>query len=304
MSSTSPPQLSFKNKVIIITGAARGLGLQYCHEFAKRGAKLVINDLDTSRNGVREAKSVPLAVKVASELSEKYGIETLADTHSVLDADKVVSAAVERFGTVHVLINNAGILRDRSFGNMSQEEWDKIYEVHVQGVFRMTRAVWPLMKQQNYGRVIFASSAAGIYGSYGQANYSACKSALIGMARTLAIEGKKSNILLNVIAPLAATRMSEGVIPGIEHFDPSRIAPLVVYLSHESLQESGSVLETAGGWVGKLRWERSPGRVCSTPEEIASRWNEITDFSSGGSSHPASGSQSFMEIAQKLRSLM
>lgn len=307
MINNSQDQLSFKNKVVIVTGAGRGLGLEYCRVFAQRGAKVVVNDLDTTRDGnqtIQNSSSYkPLAVQVAESLEKEFGIEAIGNTDSVLDADRIVDATVKRFGTVHILINNAGILRDKSFANMTQEDWDRVYQVHMLAAFRMTKAVWPHMKQQSYGRIVFASSPAGIYGSFGQANYSAMKSGLIGLTKTLAIEGRKNNIFVNAIAPLAATRMSDGVIPGIEIMDASKIAPLVVFLSHDSMQQTGQLFECAGGWIGTLRWEKSEGvRIPeNTPEAVSKEWKKILDFSKN-TSHPSNGTESIMEIVQKSHS--
>jgi multifunctional beta-oxidation protein len=176
------------------------------------------------------------------------------------------------------------ILRDKSFGNMTDADWDLVYRVHVRGAYKVTRAAWELFQQQHYGKIIMTTSAAGIYGNFGQANYSAAKAALIGLSNTLSQEGEKYHIQCNIIAPLAGSRMTETVLPKevMQALRPEYVAPLVVFLCHESVMETGSLFEVGAGYVAKVRWERSKGVLFKadatlTPGAVATRWKEISD---------------------------
>uniref|UniRef100_A0A8W4F822 17-beta-hydroxysteroid dehydrogenase 4 n=1 Tax=Sus scrofa TaxID=9823 RepID=A0A8W4F822_PIG len=207
-----------------------------------------------------------------------------------LAADKVVEEIRRKGGKAvanyDVVVNNAGILRDRSFSRISDEDWDMIQRVHLRGSFMVTRAAWDHMKKQNFGRIIMTSSAAGIYGNFGQANYSAAKLGLLGLSNSLAVEGKKNNIHCNTVAPVAGSRMTQGFLPEdlIEALKPEYVAPLVLWLCHESCEENGSVFEVGAGWIGKLRWERTLGALVRqknqpmTPEAVKANWTKICDF--------------------------
>ncbi|MGH7329455.1 MAG: SDR family NAD(P)-dependent oxidoreductase, partial [Polyangiaceae bacterium] len=204
---------------------------------------------------------------------------------------RIIDAAIAEFGRLDIVINNAGILRDVSFPKMTQEDWDLIYKVHVLGAFRVTHAAWPHLRDQGYGRVIFTASAAGIYGNFGQANYSMAKLGLHGLAQTLALEGAKKNVRVNTIAPIAGSRMTETVLPKeiLDSLKPELVSPLVAWLCHESCEENGSLFEVGGGFYSKLRWERTEGKTFRigrnvTPENVHASWNEITSFEK--STHP------------------
>src|SRR5256885_12700173 len=184
-------ELRFDGKVVVVTGAGQGLGRSHALLFARRGAKVVVNDLGGSHTG--SGKSSAAADKVVAEIKELGG-NAVANYDSVEDGDKIVKTAVDAFGRIDIVINNAGILRDTTFHKMTREDWDLIFKVHVLGAFRVTHAAWPLMREQGYGRIIFTTSAAGLYGNFGQANYSAAKLALVGLTQTLALEGDKKNI--------------------------------------------------------------------------------------------------------------
>ncbi|MCA9638129.1 MAG: SDR family NAD(P)-dependent oxidoreductase, partial [Myxococcales bacterium] len=219
------------------------------------------------------------------------GGEAVANYNSVTDGDKIVQTAIDAFGRVDIIVNNAGILRDTSFQKMSDSDWDLIYQVHVLGAYKVTHAAWPYMRDQGYGRIIMTASAAGIYGNFGQANYSMAKLGVVGFANTLAIEGKKRGVYCNTIAPIAGSRMTETVLPKelIDALRPEYVSPLVAWLTHESCEENGSLFEVGGGYFGKLRWERTEGATIRlgrdiSPEDIADRWATIVDF--GKSTHP------------------
>jgi len=279
-------EVRFDGKTVIVTGGGGSLGRAYCLLFASRGANVVVNDLGGSFSGEGASKSA--ADKVVDEIVNAGG-KAIASYESVSEmsaAEKTIQAAIDAFGRVDILINNAGILRDKSFNNMTEDDWDKIFEVHVKGAFCMTKAVWPHFREQSYGRVIMTSSAAGIYGNFGQANYSAAKLAVVGMAQTLAIEGKKYNINCNSIAPVARSRMTETVMPPalLEKLRPEAVAPLVGWLCSEECKESGSLFEVGAGRFFKLGWLRTKPykseneEGVATLEELRDNWKTVTDF--------------------------
>nr|XP_002124783.1 peroxisomal multifunctional enzyme type 2 [Ciona intestinalis] len=277
-------ELRFDGKVVLITGAGAGLGKCYALEFAKRGASVVVNDLGSTPGGV--GSSAKVADQVVDEI-RKLGGTAVANYDSVEFGEKLVNTALQNFGRIDIVINNAGILRDRSFMRMSDDEWDLVNKIHLRGSYSVTKAAWNHMKTQNYGRIIMTSSASGLYGNYGQSNYSAAKMGLIGFANTLKLEGKKYNISVNTIAPNALTRLTEGLIPPEVGKDLKieYIMPLVIYLCHESCLETGGVFEVSGGHVCKLRWERTKGAVLREegkpmlPEDIKKNWEQVVDFS-------------------------
>ena len=248
--------LRFDGKVCVITGAGGGIGKVYALFFASRGAKVVVNDLGTAHNGV--GNNANAADKVVEEIKANGGV-AVANYDSVEFGDKIIKTAIDNFGRVDIVINNAGILRDISFQKMKEIDWNLIFKVHVYGAYSVTKAAWNIMREQGYGRVINTSSAAGLFGSFGQVNYSAAKLALHGFTQALAKEGEKKNIRVNTIAPLAASRMLETVMPPdvLKTVNPSLVVPLVAYLCHDSCEETGSVFEVGGGFVAKLRWQRT-----------------------------------------------
>ncbi|XP_053405726.1 peroxisomal multifunctional enzyme type 2-like isoform X2 [Mercenaria mercenaria] len=266
-----------------IGSRVQGLGREYALLFAERGAAVVVNDLGGSFKG--EGQSTRAADKVVEEIKAKGG-KAVANYDSVEFGEKLVETAIQNFGRLDIVVNNAGILRDKSFARISDLDWDLIHKVHLRGSFSVTRAAWPHMKKNNFGRIIMISSAAGIYGNFGQGNYSAAKLGLVGLSNTLSIEGKKYNIKCNAVAPTAGSRMTETVMPPelVAALKPEYVAPLIVYLCHEDTEETGGLFEVGAGWVSKLRWERTNGAVCRTastkmtPESVRDEWQQITDF--------------------------
>uniref|UniRef100_A0AAY4DKX0 Peroxisomal multifunctional enzyme type 2 n=1 Tax=Denticeps clupeoides TaxID=299321 RepID=A0AAY4DKX0_9TELE len=249
-----------------------GLGREYALAFGERGASVVVNDLGGDIKG--GGKSSAAADKVVEEIRAKGG-KAVANYDSVEDGEKLIQTALEAFGRI-----------DRSFGRTSDQDWDLIHRVHLRGSFQVTRAAWNHMKNQKFGRIIMTASAAGIYGNFGQGNYSAAKLGLLGLSNTLAIEGRKYNIHCNTIAPTAGSRLTETVMPPdlLESLKAEYVAPLVLWLCHEQCQENGSLFEVGAGWIGKLRWERTQGAILRhkdqpmTPESVRDRWDQICDF--------------------------
>ncbi|WDY58791.1 SDR family oxidoreductase [Pseudomonas sp. PSKL.D1] len=292
-----------QDRVVIVTGAGGGLGRAHALLFAARGAKVVVNDLGGSAQG--QGANASAADRVVAEIRAAGG-EAVANHDSVTDGGRIVEQALDSFGRVDVVVNNAGILRDKSFHKMDDGDWDLVYKVHVEGAFKVTHAAWPHMREQNWGRVIFTSSTSGIYGNFGQANYGMAKLGLYGLTRTLAIEGRKHGVLVNAIAPTGGTRMTEGLIPQqvFERLKPELVSPLVVYLGSDLCQDTGELFEVGGGWVGKVRWERSLGvgfdpHAGFTPEQLADNWAQIGDF--GGAVHPLDSVQALQQMMANLQ---
>ncbi|KAH8911467.1 NAD(P)-binding protein [Coniochaeta sp. PMI_546] len=298
-------QLRFDGQVVVVTGAGGGLGKAYCVFFASRGASVVVNDLGGSFKG--EGTSTKAADVVVNEIKAAGG-KAVANYDSVENGDRIIDTAIKAFGRIDILINNAGILRDVSFKNMKDEDWDLIFKVHVKGSYKCARAAWPYFRKQKYGRVINTASAAGLFGNFGQANYSAAKLAMVGFTETLAKEGLKYNIISNVIAPIAASRMTETVMPPdlLALMKPEWVVPLVAVLTHKSnTSETGSIFEVGGGHIAKLRWERSSGQLLKcddtyTPGAVLKKWDDVSNFSNP--QHPTGVADfvSLLEESQKL----
>jgi 3-hydroxyacyl-CoA dehydrogenase/3a,7a,12a-trihydroxy-5b-cholest-24-enoyl-CoA hydratase len=276
--------LRFDGKVVVITGAGAGLGRAYALEFARRGAKVLVNDLGGQATGGGSSQSA--ADRVVDEISRLTGSphNAVADYHSVVDGDLIIEKAVTTFGRIDVLVNNAGILRDVTMAKMNEVDWSAIYDVHLKGTFKCTHAAWKHMVSQRYGRIITVTSVAGLYGNFGQVNYSAMKSAMVGFTKSLAKEGAKSNVKVNCIAPMATSRLTEKILPDdIKPFTaPEHVAPVVTMLAHESCDDSGEVLEIAAGWISKVRFQRAKGvflRPPFTAEQVKTNWPKVGDFS-------------------------
>lgn len=296
-------ELRFDDRVVIVTGAGNGLGKSHALAFGARGAKVVVNDLGGSATGEGADKSA--ADQVVDEIVAAGG-EAVASHDSVTDGEKIVQCALDNFGRLDVVVNNAGILRDKSFHKMTEEDWDLVYNVHVKGAFKVSHAAWPHLREQEYGRLIFTASAAGIYGNFGQANYAMAKLGLHGLCQTLALEGGKRNIIANTIAPIAGSRLTATIMPPqiLEQLKPEFVTPLVLKLCHEEHQDNGGLYEVGAGWIGKLRWERTRGHgfpISETlsPEAIVEHWSSITDFTDAD--HPGGGQEALMAIMANLQ---
>lgn len=293
-------ELRFDDQVVVITGAGNGLGRAYATEFSKRGGRVIVNDIGRAETNGADQWQAEL---VAEEINAAGG-EAVANTDSVIHGERIIESALDYFGRVDVLINNAGILRDRSFHKLDENDWRDIQSVHLDGAYAITRAAWPLMREAQYGRVLFTSSAAGLYGNFGQANYAAAKMGLIGLGRSLAIEGKSRGIKVNMIAPVAASQLTATVMPAtmLEQLGADLVTPLVVCLAHKSCEESGEVFEVGGGWVTRLRWERSdPVAVSSardgfSAEALSQEWPQLNSFTR--QDHPRQVSDTFQAISE------
>jgi NAD(P)-dependent dehydrogenase (short-subunit alcohol dehydrogenase family) len=272
--------LNFDGRVAIVTGAGRGLGRSHALALAERGARVVVNDLGGALDGT--GASIDAAGEVVS-LIEEAGGEAIANGANVTDFDQVkamVDEAHDKWGSVDILVNNAGILRDKSFNNMELSDFQAVVDVHLMGSVNATKAVWPIMRDQNYGRIVMTTSSSGLYGNFGQANYGAAKTAVVGFMNTLHLEGAKYNIRVNCLSPAAATRMLEGLIPdemaGLLNTDA--VAAGLVYLVSED-GPSRTILSAGAGTFAVARIYETAGVSLLpdevTPEGVAAHWDEI-----------------------------
>lgn len=275
--------IRFDERVAIVTGAGSGLGRCYALEFAKRGASVVVNDPGGALDG--SGNNSAAADKVVAEITEAGGkaVASYDSVASVEGGKNIVRTAVDAFGSVDILVNNAGILRDKSFLKLTEDDWDAVMNVHVKGAFCVTQPAFAVMKEKGYGRIVNTTSGAGLYGNFGQANYIAAKMALVGLMNSVATEGAKSNILCNCIAPVAASRMTENIMPPdmLEKLKPEFIAPLVLYLCSENSKASKMIFNCAAGWFSRTEILCAQGTVIGdgkrtiTPEEVAGCWDSI-----------------------------
>ena len=275
--------ISFKDKVVIVTGAGGGLGRSHSLEFAKRGAKVIVNDLGGSVDG--SGGSSDAANNVVKEITEAGGV-AIPNGSSVTDDDGVknmVDQAMDEFGRIDILINNAGILRDRSFTKMTIEDFTLVTDIHLMGSVKPTKMVWEIMKEQNYGRILVTTSSTGLYGNFGQSNYGAAKLGVVGFVNTLKLEGQKYNINCNVLCPVAYTRMTENLMPpeAEQLLTPSSVTPAVIYLSSEN-GPTGTILCAGAGVYSVAKIMESDGEnlgLEASAEDLEKNWDKISDFS-------------------------
>lgn len=287
--------LDFTGRVAIITGAGRGLGADYARFLASRGARVVVNDLGAGPDGAGDSDAP--ASQVVEEIQSAGG-QAVANFDSVAEpegAARIVQTALDAFGGLDILINNAGILRDKSFLKMPIEDFELVVKVHLMGSVYCTKAAWPMMRQKGYGRIVMATSTSGLYGNYGQSNYSAAKLGMVGLQNSLKEEGRKYNILINTVAPLAASRLGVGIFPDeiMKLMRPELVTPLVAYLCSESCTASGDIITAGLGHFSRSRMMQAEGvsfpiGVEVTPEMIAERYDEVrsldhlTELTNGG----------------------
>ena len=275
--------LDFKDKVAIVTGSGNGIGKGYALELAKRGAKVVVNDLGGTVDG--SGGSLSAADAVVQEI-EAAGGEAMANGANVAkqeDVKAMVEATMEKWGRVDILINNAGILRDKSFGKMEWSDFEAVINVHLLGSALCAHSVFPIMKEQEFGRIVMTSSSSGLFGNFGQTNYAAAKMGVVGLMNTLKLEGAKYNVHTNSIAPTATTRMTEHLFPAefAEKLDPKYIIPAVIFLASEKAP-NGEILEAGGGVVANTYVMETMGKYFGTDENftaeaVANHWAEIAD---------------------------
>ncbi len=295
--------IRFDNKVAIVTGAGGGLGRAYAIELARRGARVVVNDLGASRDGSGQSDAAQAVVEEIASL----GGTAMANGGSVTDYEQMadmVARAKAAWGGVHILINNAGILRDKSFAKMDPADFEFVVKVHLIGSAFATKACWDTMRDQNYGRILMTASSSGLFGNFGQANYGAAKLGLAGLAKTLHLEGARNDIRVNTIAPVAGTRMTEGLFPteAFQAFAPEKVVPAALYLVSEHAPSNAIVGAGAGvfqsSYVTLTQGQMLEGDAL-TPEGIAAHWDQITDRT--GEIVPQSGAEQAMLIGKALQ---
>jgi NAD(P)-dependent dehydrogenase (short-subunit alcohol dehydrogenase family) len=282
--------MKFADQVVLVTGASRGLGKAFARCLAEAGAVVAVNSTGRSDSGQETVDEISRAGGRAFHVPGR-----------VEEATALVEATVKQGGHIDAIVHNAGFVQDKSLRKMSLEQWDAVLDVHLRAAFQLTRQAWPSFEARGAGRLVFVSSAAGLYGNFGQANYAAAKMGLYGLCRTIALEGAKGNIRCNCVAPFGATELNSGNMP-----EPLKaaikteyVAPLVGYLAHPECEESGSLFEASAGAFKKLRWERSLGLRLDTTQpltiaDIASGWDRIVDFSS--SEHPKDMNEALMGL--------
>ena len=273
-------KLGYDGKVAVITGAGGGLGRQHALLLASRGALIVVNDLGGAVDGGGSDASA--AQKVVDEIRAAGG-EAVANHDSVSTpegGESIIKTAIDAYGRVDIVINNAGILRDKTFHNMTSEFVDPVIDVHLKGAFYVTQPAFVHMREQGYGRIISTSSAAGVFGNFGQTNYGAAKMGLVGFTRVLGVEGARFNIKANAIAPLAMTRMTEDILGALkDKLDPGLVSPLVAFLAHEDCPVSGQLFSVGGGRVAHVFLGETNGYYSPTltPEDVQNNWDTITN---------------------------
>ncbi len=296
-------ELRFDGRVAIITGAGGGLGRSHALTLASRGAKVLVNDLGGALDG--SGSSASAAQRVVDEIVAAGGVA--APNHDSVatwrGGEAIVQSALDAFGRVDVLINNAGILRDKAFHKMDAEMIDQVIDVHLKGALYLCQPAFTLMREQGYGRIVNTSSASGLFGNFGQANYGAAKAGLAGLTRVLALEGEEHGITVNAIAPIAHTRMTEGILGELaSKVSPASVSPLVAYLTNEECTVNGNIYSVAGGRIARIFVGETYGVVLkdNTPEAIANQISRIDELDPTRVHEPSSLDSETMIIAKAL----
>jgi NAD(P)-dependent dehydrogenase (short-subunit alcohol dehydrogenase family) len=270
-----------QDRVVVVTGAGGGLGREYALTLAREGANVVVNDLGGSRDGTGGGSA--MADKVVAEIRDAGG-RAVANYDSVAEADgaaNIIKTALDEFGAVHGVVSNAGILRDGTFHKMTSENWDAVLKVHLYGGYNVIRAAWPHFREQSYGRVVVATSTSGLFGNFGQTNYGAAKMGLVGLSNVLAVEGAKSGIRSNVIAPIAKSRLTEDLLgPLADLVEPDLVMPLSLYLVSEACELTHEIFSVGGGKYSRVFVGETPGWFAGkgtqpTVEDIAANIDQI-----------------------------
>ena len=273
-------EIRFDDRVAVITGAGGGLGRTHALEFARRGAKVVVNDLGGAMDGTGGGSA--MADQVVKEIEEAGGtaVPNYDSVSTPEGGESIIQTALGEFGQVDIVVNNAGILRDKSFAKLSPEELEVVIDVHLKGAFFVSQPAFRAMKERGYGRFIHTTSAAGVFGNFGQTNYGAAKMGLVGLSNVIAVEGAKNNIKSNVIAPIAKTRLTEDLLgPVADRLEPDRVTPLVVYLCSEACEETHAIYSVGGGRYARIfiglapGWTKKDGLVSA--EEIQANFAQI-----------------------------
>ena len=275
--------MDLTGKVAIVTGAGGGIGKEHALELARRGAKVVVNDL----GGTVDGSGASDAANEVVDLIKSEGGEAIANDASVTDLDAVkamVNQAMDEWGRIDILVNNAGILRDKSFHKVTLEDFNLVMDVHFQGSLNCTHTVFPIMREQEYGRIVFTSSSSGVFGNFGQTNYGSAKMAMIGLMNTLKLEGQNKNVFTNSITPVAYTRMTEGLIPEDfgKNLQPEFVTPAVIYLASENAP-NGVIMAAGAGVFSRIFIHETMGISLGmgedmTPENIQASWDKISDM--------------------------
>jgi NAD(P)-dependent dehydrogenase (short-subunit alcohol dehydrogenase family) len=279
----TPSPLRFDHRVAVITGAGGGLGRAHALLLASRGAAVVVNDLGGSVDGAGGSDAAAARVVREIEATGGRAVASFDDIATAAGAQRLADAALAAFGRIDILINNAGILRDKTLAKMDPADFEAVVRVHLLGSAWCSQAVWPAMQRQQYGRIVMTTSAAGLYGNFGQGNYGAAKLGVVGLMNTLKLEGAKHGIRVNTVAPVALTRMTEGLpfARMLQEATPERVAAGVAWLVHESYEESGIVLAAGAGYFSAVRIVENLGVHATadeaTPEFVAANWGRITD---------------------------
>ncbi|MDB2668852.1 SDR family oxidoreductase [Alphaproteobacteria bacterium] len=296
--------LDFTDKVVIVTGAGGGLGKSHALDFARRGAKVVVNDLGGS---VDRSEGTSTAAQAVVDEIIAAGGEAIANGSSVTDDQGVanmVSQTMEAYGRIDVLVNNAGVLRDKSFAKMTIDDFSFVVDVHLFGTLKPTKAVWPIMKEQGYGRIMVTSSSSGLYGNFGQANYGAAKMGVVGFINTLKLEGQKDNIHINALAPVAWTRMTSNLMPPEmeEMLKPEQVTPAVVFMCSENAPTGKIICAGAGAFASTHIVETRGMYLGADPsaEQVAENWEQISKLDDQAEALFQGGEQTrrFFELIQ------